>query len=214
MPVTLKQVSDQIKLITQDSTYDVYITEYVNDVCNELCGEILFSELESSDTVTTSVGYDYVSLPADYHRGLYAVYENSAKQRIPVLSHNVLFERFGYAPDTAGDISAVAVAGKKLYYRYIPTSASVLALKYYRTPEVLSDDTDVLDFLTSDEEPAGKWAVIHGVCKKIFDQIEDGIDGRKANTQLHEARYENEKLKLLKRSRHDMLIAPSVPNPI
>lgn len=75
------------------------------------------------------------------------------------------------------------------YFFPIQGRGALLRLTYVSTPQVVDEDDDetvALDFLP---EPYGRQAVIAHVCKEIYKEIEDGIDGAMVNTDKHEADY-------------------------
>lgn len=210
---TLKQMSDRIKSIVQDTSYDSYVTDYINEVIEEVCEDIYFPALMTSITVTTSIIADNVSLPTDYHRGLYRVYSTAnGSSNINILGHDELIHRYHSDPDANGQVCCVAIKAGKLYYRYIPSVADTLTLYYHKKVSTLSSDSDQPTCFGTNHESIAKSCIIHGVCMKIFDQIEDGIGGSKANTQLHQARYQDYYKRLKRSVRPDFFKPPMIPS--
>ncbi len=126
----------------------------------------------------------YVPLPSDYMKNLYKCYNNSISSWIEVFpNHRVLMELFS-RPDQSGDIRWVAPQGRtKLYYERLPSQAQALDLYYYRIPTPMVDyDQDSPDGIPEEFQHD---ILVNWVCKEIFSQIEDGIEGEKTNTAYH-----------------------------
>jgi hypothetical protein len=206
---TLKTLHDSIELIIEDGGYSDRIPEFVNDIIHELAEEIPFPALQRDDVIITTPDVDYKALPDDYHRGLYRVYDvTNQRMGIAIRDNKIHLDA---VPPEAGDVFAVAISQGRLYFRFVPAVATSLRLYYYAFPTELVQDTDVIDFCDVKTASMAKGAIVHGVCMKIYDQIEDGIAGKKVNTQVHELRYQNYKFKLKTHCRHDFLRPPVIP---
>jgi hypothetical protein len=132
-------------------------------------------------------------------------------QHIEILDNKIILDKNYYSSNHTGSIKAVAESNGNLYFQLVPDEAKDLVLYYYTFPTELSGESDEIDFVPLKAATQAKWAIVHGVCKRIFDQIEDGIYGKKVNTQLHEARYNQYFNKLKTFSRSDRVIPPIVP---
>lgn len=65
----------------------------------------------------------------------------------------------------------------------------LMRLTYVSKPRVVEeddDDTTALDFLP---EPLGRQAIVAYVCREIYNEIEDGIDGKKVNSEGYHAEF-------------------------
>jgi len=105
-------------------------------------------DLFAYGTVDTSTTLPYVSLPANYQRKVFLVYDsNNNKFYPPQGGDYYAFARFmqqvtdlGLAE--TGSIYRVAIKGRNIYYQGIPSASTTLGLHYYRKPATLALDGD------------------------------------------------------------------------
>jgi hypothetical protein len=102
-------------------------------------------------------------------------------------------------PDQTGQVMGVAIRGSYLYYQNIPDDddydLETLKLYYYSHPGKFEDENDQPTELHAAlaEDLLAAW------CNwKIFNQIEDGLEGQQINTSYHKADFA-EQLAQLKR---------------
>lgn len=183
-----------------------------------LVGNILLPALETSAVVTTSLTDPFVSLPANYGKNLYKVTFADQVSPIDILSNmRVMLEQWDDALTHEGPVEDVTVVGGRLYYQPIPTEATELTLWFYRLPTLLAnfdpsgentgfmdsgdttfqgdDDTGFIDALSDDipnclPDHLHKSLLVSYAAKEIFNEIEDGIEGRKINTERYEGKYQ------------------------
>lgn len=133
--------------------------------------------LYTIETVDTDLLSPVVLLPLTFQRNLVQVV-NSSNENIPIAHSFQTFLKSNPELKT-GSVRSCAVAGKRLFYRDIPPSVETLTLHFYEKPAEMfeSDEVDCLpDFL--------QLSLLQSyACTDIFEQIEDGIEGQKVNTQ-------------------------------
>jgi hypothetical protein len=211
-------IADVRRLIQDDSYSDETILGFLNDGITEiaawdnnnpelgLVGSILLPALETRDTVATSTTDSFVELPEDYMRNLYKVTFEGQTAEVHILSNmRVLLDEWDndLTRTGGGPVEDVTVMGNYLHYQPIPVVATELTLWYYALPTLLSrydpggDDTDD----TPSAIPAifQKSLLVNYAAKEIFNEIEDGIESRKVNTERYEAKYQ-QALSMLYRS--------------
>jgi hypothetical protein len=76
--------------------------------------------------------------------------------------------------------------GKRLIYRDVPAVAATLTVHYYEAPDDLDDDTDEPTWVP---EHLHRKLYVAYVCKEIFNKIEDGVEGRKINTEYYMSEF-------------------------
>jgi hypothetical protein len=136
---------------------------------------------------------------------------------------NVFLAGWDNRLDHSGPVSEVTIRGGDLYYQGIPGVPTELTLFYYRKPTLLVDYDpsgedgeagDLADDIPDGiPEPFQKGLLVNYACKEIFDEIEDGMDGEKLNTQRYEAKYQAALAKLCKSIRHKSKQVPLVRRP-
>lgn len=202
MTVTVATLRTEIENIIQDASWDDDdILGFLNDGVNELAEELLLRDLFTNDTVTTSTSSGSVSLPSDFHKKLVKVFSSSQEQELTIVeSFTEFMEEYGYSmidDEDSGDVQLVCPMGSSLYYQPIPSSADTLTLYYYRTPTQMSADSDTPDGIPCYYKSP---VLVPYVCAKVFEQLEDGIEGRKVNTEYFTTKFERAKSKLISRN--------------
>jgi len=180
-------VGDEIT-VTGSTSNDGTYTVSAASAGSLTVSEALQDEGAGATITIVNQGPNNVPLPTDYMRELYACYNQTISRKIAIYpNHRTMFSFFPQ-PDQGGDILHIAAQGRsRLYYQHIPSAPQTLDLYYYRVPETMSEDAD---------EPEGVPPHLHKiladwVCKQIFSQIEDGIEGSKTNTQYYFQEFES-----------------------
>lgn len=197
------QLSEEISRIIQDDSYCASILSFLNQGLWEISGKVLpdgrtikLPALDSTDTVETDTDDYKVALPTDYHHSLYWVGSEEQGGRIGKIKDYESFRTFlrtwpDPALDAEGNITSVVVRNGYLYYQ--PRAVDTLTLHYSGQPTELEDITDTPECLpTHLHRPI----LVNYVCWKIFDEIEDGIDGAKVNATKYERLYNQALLEL------------------
>jgi hypothetical protein len=163
--------------------------------------------------LSSFVGRNYTTLPADYHKKITSVLIDNAP--VPIYaSLSRLKEQFNGLTDAQGKICGVATQGNKLYYQKVPSDKQSIKIGYYRKPEEMIDVQG-----DSPEGAAGsgyfyECLVSHAIWK-FYSAIEDGIEGPMSNTAYYKNEfYEN--LDLLRNFCHrdagpDTVVPTQVP---
>ena len=170
----------------QDGSYlDGAILEYINEGLFAVTGMVALPELERSAVIATDPDASQVPLPADYHNHLRFVYSGNRRRSIRIYS-SIIRLREEHALQLAGGfVRVVAVSGSHLHYYPSPAQAEELEIIYHARPDEYLHELDQPDYMP---EHVG-FRLMHAYCcKRIYDEIEDGIDGQKNNTMAWEKR--------------------------
>lgn len=137
MAVTQATLITDLTRIVQDASYDV--TEqlaFLNQAMQEVAAHslVLLPDLEQSDSVTTSISVSYVSLPSDYQKNLFFIYNSTQSWQVKIMASVWDLQRRYFQLDQSGTLTGAAVKGQQLHYQRIPSSAETLVLHYYRAP--------------------------------------------------------------------------------
>lgn len=197
---TTEELVDFVSDIIQDSSYtNATILKYLNRGLRQIAGGLFITypdrtqvfssplpNLLTSDTVTTSTTLPYVAMPDDFGRNLITAISGDTDIRLTIMDSFAEFLTFYPTLDLSSSVTTVSIRGTRFYYQGIPTSADTITLHYYSTPTELEDDEDVPDCLPTHLQEE---LLINYAAMKIYDQIEDGIDGAKVNTESYTARF-------------------------
>lgn len=142
-------------------------------------------DLYTSGDIETTVSSGITDLPDDFNRDVIQVL-NSDNDEIPINPSAKKFLHLNTDQD-AGAVERCATMGKRLLYRGIPSAAETLTIHYYKNPETLEDDTDEP---TEIPLTLHRELIVGHVCKKIYNEIEDGIEDPKTNTKHYEGVFQ------------------------
>lgn len=178
---TQELIARVAEAVKDGSFTDAEILTRLNDWYAQVCHDFCFPELEATTTVSFAAGGDtFAALPADYHHDLWHIDPVTTTTRISVMTSLQSLQRL-YGPDeSGGPIMHAAVDGSTLHVRPAPTTAQDVTIYYYSIPDALTDE--------STSSPVGIPSHLHAkvltsrVVADLFDIIEDGVDGSKANT--------------------------------
>lgn len=193
---TLQTLTLKVTDIIQDSSFtDDDIKSYLNQGVQEIAGGMLsalgnyttppLSNLLTIDTVDTATDAAYVSMPATFQRDLvFAANEDGVE--IDINNSWRDFVQTEPLLDRSGRIYEVIEQGGSLYYQGIPTSSEEITVHFYRLPVDMSDNDDTPDGLPAHLHIP---LLVNYACYKIFELIEDGLEGPGVNTKRYEQRF-------------------------
>ena len=181
--------------VKDESFSDAEILALLNEALLKTAHDLCLPGLQKNDTLTFAVGDDlFAALPDDYDHDLWhAVNTTEPWQDIKVYTSLHSLQRLYPREDVTGYISDVAADGNVLHVRPAPQVEQTISFWYYRRPELL-----VIPSVGTAPEPEAIPAHLHGpvlayyAIAKIYDEIEDGVDGGKANTNNWEAKWRRE----------------------
>jgi len=189
--MNLSELSTTVQLIIQDDSFDNYIINYLNQAQLEIAGGMKSAlgswitpplpGLLSIDTVTTVVDTPYVELPSDFHRRVQFV-TNSSNTEIEILEDFISFSETYPGLTRVGKVTNVIDQGNLLYYQSIPSDPEVLTVQYYRKPTDMALSTDEPDGIPIHLQ---KSLLVNHAAWKIYELIEDGIEGPGVNTKRY-----------------------------
>jgi hypothetical protein len=200
---TLSSIVSSIQGILQDAAYtDQNIIDRINDAAKSIAAGIRMPngqispplpDLYAYGTVSTSTTLPYVSLPTNYQRKVFNVYDSTNYRINPPIGGDyysfALFLRqiqnMGLVE--SGSIYRVCVKGTKIYYQGIPTTSTIIGLHYYRKPVDMSLDGDIPDGIPDHLQSR---LIKHYVLKEIYgDMLEAGVAEPARGMQYHEGRF-------------------------
>jgi hypothetical protein len=187
--VNLEQILEAVYSITRESDRSTAeVTTYVNRALKDAAFQVQMPELKTIDVVTVSASVAYVSLTGltGGFGGTLRRVNNStgiAMTMYPTLE--LLMDAYPTMAEV-GDVESVTLEGSTLWYQKIPAIAEVLTVLYYKNPPELSALSDEPSFFPS--QVHYKLAV-NGAAYLILDEVEEGLDGDKTNTNAQYGHY-------------------------
>lgn len=161
------------------------LIEELNIGMRQVSGLVLFPELIATSIITTLPGVNSISLPVEFQRTLFACSEENRSIAILNSKKRMLTETNGMPTSgNSGQISFVAVEGRNLLYYPAPAESTVITIGYYRKPDEIKDNTNETIIPLEFQK-----IIFHYALYSLFDEIEDGIEGKKVNTIRHESKY-------------------------
>lgn len=203
---TGSELAETILDIVQEPSLDEdAILVKLNEFAIDVAGRVLFPALEAEGTVNTVTTGASVSLPVNFHRNLFAC--NDPRGSITVLNSKAqLMLRNGTDLSLKQTRTAsVAAAKPLLWYAPIPIEATALTLFYHRKPDAVTASAG-LTFLPDDSYEV---MAINWVCWKLYEKIEQGMEGAKVDTGYYSALY----LGMLEELRNALPQGVSMPPP-
>lgn len=170
---------------------EVLILSYLNEAQKEVAGGVQSSlgswitpplpELFTIDTVTTDTAAAYVSMPTNFQRNLQLAVSSDGNE-IDIAESFIDFSRTYPLLDKAGSVSECCEFGGNFYYQGIPSSETDITIHYYRFPVDMTDSTDTPDGIPSHLH---RGLLVNHACWKMFELLEDGIEGKRPNTEKY-----------------------------
>ncbi len=185
-----KEIIGRVIDKVQDDSLAYQALSQLNNGLLAVSGLVLLSKLQQVSNVLTIAGKPSVPLPAGFSRGLFgACPEKDLSRRFNIVSSRAsMVYRFGNMQN-AGHVNSVCATGGALLYQNIPSKPEVLVLFYYRKPMPILDNDNDIDGFDDNVLLFGTEAIYNYACWMLYDQIEDGIEGRKVNTEFHRGEF-------------------------
>lgn len=185
--------------VKDESFSDSEVLALLNEALLKTAHDLCLPGLQASDDLTFAVGDDlFAALPDDYDHDLWhATNTTEPWQDIKVSTSLHSLQRLYPREDVTGYIRDVAADGSVLHVRPAPQQEQTIRVWYYRLPELL-----VVPLTGTAPEPEAIPPHLHGpvlayyAIAKLYDEIEDGVDGNKANTNNWEMKWQRALLDL------------------
>lgn len=190
----LSELVTQIQDAVKDSAYtSAIITALINEASQAVAlGVLIPGRYERTPPlpalyttgVVATAATGISTLPVAFQRDVVMVVDTSSEE-IAIYASARKFIK-DHPEVTAGSVYACAVMGNRLIYRDVPATSVNLTAHFYTAPTTLTADAD---------EPT--WIPLHlhrkllvgYACKEIFNKIEDGVEGRKINTEYYTGEF-------------------------
>ncbi len=187
--MNVTRLIERIIRTVQDESYSSSdILEYVNEGLLTVSGLFALPALESTAVIETDPNAKQVPLPDDFHNHLRFVYSSNRRRSIRIYSNLVRLREEHPLRLAGGFVRAVAVSAGNLFYEPSPASAEELDLIFHAKPDEYTINDNEPDYIPDHLS----FRLLHAYCCfKIFDEIEDGVDGQKPGVMTWEQRYQS-----------------------
>lgn len=196
----LKTMREEVQEIVKDAAFDSKLNGYINEAYQNAVLEAKLPEYKRVGAVKTSRSANFISVSdslEDFGGVISTLFKTVTGSSISIYAKaELMFESEG--TDIIGlmgtEVKAIALEGTNLWYTPIPSEPQLLSFFYVANPDLLEYDNDEITLFP---ELVQRKICIHGACVPCFEQIEDGVEGPKVNTEWHRAIY-NEGIQKLK----------------
>jgi len=157
------------------------LVDFINDAILDIAERVRLPELIVSDTLVAAIDSRELELPDTYHHNLFECWNRTSEDWCSIVySMKDIFRIFrksdtrsfenqletvdSYSKVT-GDITHIAVNGRRVTWLPIPEEENELEVKYYRKPPVLSDDDDEPESIPANlhRQMIVSWVMIHHI---------------------------------------------------
>lgn len=187
----MAKVRDIISLAmdsVQDSSFESRMLGLAGRAVGFVAGMVRLPALTVVDSpLVVAAGAKTASMPDDYNRDLLLAYQDGRRLNLFPESF-ITFRRLrpNYLTATGSQVTDLAVQGKTLYLYPAPTPGATLHLTYQGNPPAIEPGTEIDDIIPA---PFGSDLVEYYLCRECFSRIEDGIEGRKVNTDYYNGQF-------------------------
>lgn len=205
-----------VDIIQDDSIEGEEILSYLNLGQLAIANRVLLPGLADGHATLSTVLDDFmVSLPTDYHRGLFlAQSDDSIPTVVKTMGDIVTVTGMPLSKDTGSAVNIVAAQARKFVYQPVPEAGAEVEIFYHRKPIPMTESNksfpDGLSADSSGNDDADQ-ALIYYACWRSFAKIEQGLEGAKVDTKYYLGLFE-ETLEII--DLHSTREGKSYPKPL
>jgi hypothetical protein len=174
------EMQRELKAIITDASPAILLSipDIINETYKLAIDKIGVQGLKTTYSLTTSTTLAYTVFPSTFS-GKFTYVGNAEG---PLQVYNSLEDMAVDYPvlDEVGAVESTAVENQLLWYQPIPATAETITVIGYATPADLVNDTDTTTYLP---DFLHRGIIVYGAAASVFNLIEDGMDGAKANTK-------------------------------
>lgn len=179
---TFSDLIDEVQILVADDSDSIVnaIPDRINEALFEVAESVVVPDLKRVGIFTTVIDQAWTTMPTGFNGKLLFVGNDSTSLAIAEGGVQQLME-VNPLLDESGPVHIVALEGTTIYYQGIPSEATTYPILYVIKPDALAKSTDALPEWIPEHLQRG--VIVHNAAAKIFDTIEDGIEGDKVNMQ-------------------------------
>lgn len=188
-----EELIEEVEDIIQDPSYDSEaILKHLNRGQLAIANKLLLPGLSDGHaSVNTVLSQNHATLPTNYHKALHVAQVDG----LPVKVYNnkaLMIADYGKLTTQTGAVIGVTVDSGELVYQRVPATATAVELFYYRKPTPMTESgtsfPDGLGGQMADNDDFD-FALIHYACWRLFERIEQGLEGQKIDTGYHKNEF-------------------------
>lgn len=183
--MNLEQMRKEVENIVDDPSFDSEtIDGYINECIGMAAAEVNLPTLKGVGIITTNSSYS-ISIAEIAGSNFNGILRKAIRADGFELTIHASIERLMEVYpmlDRVGSPTDCALEGTTLWYQGVPDDPMQLSLVFYKYPSLLSKNSDEpTDFPSH----VHRKLFVNGTAWRMFDQIEDGLEGPKVNTAVH-----------------------------
>ena len=146
------------------------------------------ADLQAESEIVTDPETNVLPMPKDYHHSLFHAFNVTRNVPCRVCYQlNTLHRMHTNDFVLSGSVENVAVEGKRFHYRRVPENPETIRVQYYGLPPIYEDDEDqVPHFIDGDLH---RQILVNYVLWRVYQDLEDGVEGHRVNTQFYEGEF-------------------------
>lgn len=195
---TVETVTDNIIKLVQDDGYTSDdIVAMINRCLKYISTQVLLKSLETVDNMDILSSTYQVDIPESisFNRNLFdcETPDTTEVQILTSIEHlNRVYPNFR-TEETVGAIEYALVHKNQLIYYPIPSEDQTVSIGFFKTMPEVTDTTELTDILPLglDED-----LIENYVAYKIYNRVEDSVDGVKVNANSYLKKFEDAMAKL------------------
>jgi len=171
-------------IVLEDQYGEEEILTTLNRCASFLSTKFVLPSLDQQGTVNTSTTGWNVAAPEDFQRNMYYAVDSSGRPLSILDSRKQMLQYCGgNVAQTGSKIERVAVVGSTLLHWPVSVEVEPLTLFYQRKPTeiTLGEEVDILPAGYADSDTL----FINYACWKLFETIEQGLEGQKVDTNYY-----------------------------
>jgi hypothetical protein len=144
-------------------------------------------------SITAEAGEMFADLPLTYHKRFYLAKNTTTNGSVIVFDNiGMMAQSLGDIPSISlqGDVYAITVHAGRVLFQRTPTANQTISTMFYRLPVPMTESNKsfpdgLLGSRSSLVEDAFDRALLHHAAWRIFSGVEQGLEGRKVDTEYH-----------------------------
>ena len=200
-----------VQEIVKDGSFGPsFILSKLNDGLFDICDLTNPPSLvKHQEELEVAIDEKYVAVPSDFFGSrLFGLYNQTDGIECKVVYRLADFVYLSRKYADIRDVRAACVKGRTIHLAGIPDHDTMLLISYMAEPTVFSSETDLGDTIDYLPPRIGENAIVAYAAKEIYAIIEDGVDGKKTNTEKWESAYALELSKINSRFGIEVKEAP------
>lgn len=198
MAITKLTVDDIIERVLKKVDNDDFTEEDALAALNQcnvhIATEIYIKELFTVSEVTIAANTNSVALPDDFLREFKFAYNKTISEQIKVYDSRRLLDRKLRGSRTSGNVRYACNDYPNIFVKYTPASDNILDIYYCAIPDDLEEGGEFPGYIPNNYIYN---LYFNYACARLWDFVEEGMEGEKVNTLYHDDQADEHLKKLI-----------------